>query len=268
MQCMLFGPLLWASPSHKAGFLRLHNISQTLEVNPLLPPRASTTSKTDSQRFAHLLRAIEHVPPTLNRTGMYMEFGVRQARMLSRLAKSSAGRHAVWHGFDSFEGLPETSVPTDRWKAGQYSLQSRVPQVGLPNVKLHKGWFNETLSAFFKERLGPVAFMHMDADIYESTRDVRTVHVLAPDSSPAAHRPDQQIASERPLTRRCCRWSSPAVARGLAPSSPSTNSLGVKHSFSTSIGRYKRRPRAGTWRTNSSATRSPRALRMQGQRCS
>ena len=38
------------------------------------------------------------------------------------------------------------------------------------NVELHQGWFNETLPAFVEQHSGPVSFVHLDADLYASTR--------------------------------------------------------------------------------------------------
>lgn len=45
---------------------------------------------------------------------------------------------------------------------------------GLKNVELHQGWFNETVGKFLREqpRNKPVAFCHLDADIYSSTLTV------------------------------------------------------------------------------------------------
>ena len=47
---------------------------------------------------------------------------------------------------------------------------------GLPpvreNVKLHKGWFDEVLPGFKQEFEGPLAFLHLDADLYSSTKVV------------------------------------------------------------------------------------------------
>ena len=40
------------------------------------------------------------------------------------------------------------------------------------NVKLHKGWFNESLPVWVNEHLGPILFMHLDADLYTSTKTI------------------------------------------------------------------------------------------------
>ena len=38
------------------------------------------------------------------------------------------------------------------------------------NVTLIKGWFNETLPAFLATNQGDVAFLHVDCDLYSSTK--------------------------------------------------------------------------------------------------
>jgi hypothetical protein len=44
----------------------------------------------------------------------------------------------------------------------------RVPS----NVLLHKGWFSNTIPAWCETVSGPVAFLHIDCDIYSSTVDI------------------------------------------------------------------------------------------------
>ena len=40
------------------------------------------------------------------------------------------------------------------------------------NVRLYRGWFEDTLPAFCEQHPGPIAFLHLDADLYSSTRTV------------------------------------------------------------------------------------------------
>ena len=40
------------------------------------------------------------------------------------------------------------------------------------NVRLYKGWFEDTLPPFREQHPGPVAFLHLDADLYSSTRTI------------------------------------------------------------------------------------------------
>jgi hypothetical protein len=41
-----------------------------------------------------------------------------------------------------------------------------------PNVKLHKGLFSDTLPGWIAENLEPIAFVHVDCDLYRSTCDL------------------------------------------------------------------------------------------------
>ena len=99
--------------------------------------------------------------------GLVMEFGVATGSSITLIAKDTPG--AV-HGFDSFEGLPEDWAGRHEPK-GAYSTGGRLPRVP-PNVKLHKGWFDKTLPAFLGEHADPVSFLHVDCDLYSSTRCV------------------------------------------------------------------------------------------------
>jgi len=98
--------------------------------------------------------------------GLICEFGVHEGESINRIARWVPD--AEIHGFDSFEGLPE------EWQSdigkGAFAT-SRVPKVA-SNVKLHKGWFDSTLPGFRSEHSGPIAFLHVDADLYSSTRTI------------------------------------------------------------------------------------------------
>ena len=79
------------------------------------------------------------------------------------------------HGFDSFEGLP---LPWDRGPdirpAGHFHTHGKRPYVP-PNVKLHVGWFTDTLPTWLDQHPGPMRFLNIDSDIYQSALDVLTL---------------------------------------------------------------------------------------------
>lgn len=97
--------------------------------------------------------------------GLIAEFGVFRGASINHLARLT---EKPVHGFDSFEGLPEKWG--EGFEAGKFEIE------GLPNVRgnvvLHKGWFDETLPVFREQYPGRVDFLHMDADLYSSTRTV------------------------------------------------------------------------------------------------
>jgi hypothetical protein len=108
------------------------------------------------------VRALELAPPE----GMTLECGVYFGRSLEIIGRHTTG--AV-HGFDSFQGLPEAW--TEHEGAGAYTTAGRLPKVP-GHVRLHPGWFEATLPGFFKANPGPIRLLHVDCDLYSSTRTV------------------------------------------------------------------------------------------------
>jgi hypothetical protein len=98
--------------------------------------------------------------------GLMLEFGVFNAKSINYVAKRIGARKI--YGFDSFEGLAEDWGGTAALKS-HFTLGGRLPQV-VKNVTLVKGWFDKTVPVFLQEHAGPIAFAHMDADTYESTK--------------------------------------------------------------------------------------------------
>lgn len=99
--------------------------------------------------------------------GLVLEFGVEKGASLRTLAEVYSGDV---HGFDSFEGLPHDWSGTFEQR-GKFHMQGRKPVVP-PNAKLHVGWFDKTLPDFLRETNGNAALVHIDCDIYESTKTV------------------------------------------------------------------------------------------------
>ncbi|MCP2258104.1 Macrocin-O-methyltransferase (TylF) [Streptoalloteichus tenebrarius] len=116
--------------------------------------------------FPHPLATLEHgLSLAAEVEGMALEFGVFGGTTLKVIAAAREGREV--YGFDSFQGLPEdwrTGFP-----AGSFD-RDQLPDV--PGAELVVGWFDDTLPSFVAEHEGPVAFLHLDADLYSSTRTV------------------------------------------------------------------------------------------------
>jgi hypothetical protein len=114
-------------------------------------------------------------PPTLAAAlnevtldGTLAEFGVYKGTSLTQIAKFFPDRTV--HGFDSFVGLPHAWGGTKG--AGAFDLGAKPPKLPVSNVKFHIGWFDDTVPAFAKQHSGPLAFAHLDADLYSSTKTV------------------------------------------------------------------------------------------------
>ncbi len=103
---------------------------------------------------------------SIDDAGLLLEFGVFKGNSVNFISEYHPTR--LVYGFDSFEGLPETWT---RDHKGKYSLGGALPRVR-SNVSLIKGWFEETLPKFVKDHEGPCAFIHIDCDLYSSTKTV------------------------------------------------------------------------------------------------
>jgi len=121
----------------------------------------------DATIFADRWDLLSFALGAASKDGLALEFGVGDGGSLRHLTVGS-GRQ--FHGFDSFEGLPEAWSGTFE-RAGKFSRRGVLPQVPA-NVTLHKGWFDKTLPEFLRAQTGPVAFLHVDCDLYSSTKTV------------------------------------------------------------------------------------------------
>jgi hypothetical protein len=99
--------------------------------------------------------------------GLFAEFGVHMGGSINHIARAVKAKNVTVYGFDSFEGLKEDWRGTS-YRAGHFTLGGRPPDV-LPNVRLIKGWFDETVPRFLADHAGPFSFIHLDAVTFEST---------------------------------------------------------------------------------------------------
>lgn len=111
--------------------------------------------------------------------GLVLEFGTATGRTLNQFAYWLPNQ--IIFGFDSWQGLPEkfNDLP-----AGHFAQP--LPEV-LPNCRLVQGWFGArpaqdqsgiaefTAREFAKVRKEPIKLLHLDADLYSSTKTVLDV---------------------------------------------------------------------------------------------
>ena len=115
--------------------------------------------------FPHPDDTLRYAAGLVQVPGMALEFGVASGHTLRLMVGGLPGRKVV--GFDVFTGLPET------WRTGFPAgafAQKLLPDV--PGADLVVGLFDESLPGFLAEHDEPVAFLHLDADLYSSTRTV------------------------------------------------------------------------------------------------
>jgi hypothetical protein len=107
---------------------------------------------------------LAHAASIAKRDGLWLEFGVASGRTIRHLAALQSG---PLYGFDSFEGLP------DAWRTGypKGKFGGQLPTVP-GNVELIQGWFSDTLSAFLSTHTGDVSLLHVDCDLYSSTKTI------------------------------------------------------------------------------------------------
>jgi hypothetical protein len=124
--------------------------------------------------------------------GDYLEFGTFQGRSFTaffRAAEKYGLNDMRFFGFDSFEGLPETTTcgppkpggSPAAFAAGNYACSQdefeatlRRNEVDISKVTLIPGFYSESLTESLKTELAidSAGIVNVDCDIYESTVDV------------------------------------------------------------------------------------------------
>ena len=103
-----------------------------------------------------------------DRRVLYLEFGVYQGRAMRYWSRALTNPLSHLHGFDSFEGLPESF---DKWGKGAFDTGGQVPVFPDPRVRFFKGWFEDTLPGY-EPPPHDALVMNLDADLYSSTKTV------------------------------------------------------------------------------------------------
>jgi hypothetical protein len=126
-----------------------------------------TASMAEARRFRDNLDLLEFAADAAAQSGLVLEFGVYSGKTINLLAERLPGRRI--HGFDQFDGSPET------WRPGferGTSLRTELPEVR-ENVTLIVGWFDRTLPDFMAGHPDePVALLHIDCDLGSSAETV------------------------------------------------------------------------------------------------
>lgn len=142
--------------------------------------RFSAFTMISEQDFVNTLRLAERVNGI---EGCVVQCGVWKGGMGAGLASVIEGGRQYFL-FDSFQGLPlardidglaakvwqaNTNGPTyyDNCRASLEDARSAMKLSGTNKYELFEGWFEDTLPAFVPPE--PIAFLHLDADWYEST---------------------------------------------------------------------------------------------------
>lgn len=163
------------------------------ELLPAAPPDLMTTIIRNDGRSETYFRAIEFVNFE-QVPGDIVECGVFGGLSLALLARGASfdpnGMARRIIGIDTFEGLPAATEPHARWRTGDCAaMHAWHPLVrvgdpisaettrelfargGLAPPILHKGLFADVFPRIVPSDISAIALLHVDCDLYESTRD-------------------------------------------------------------------------------------------------
>ena len=131
------------------------------------------------KKFARLFYFHDLYQQIENLEGAVVECGVAYGDSIvvfAALAEREGKKRKVF-GFDSFAGFPEPAkedVSSRNPKAGEFGdatltrVKNQIQKAGVPMPTLVKGFVKDTLPSFNE----PIAFLHIDVDLYEPYKDV------------------------------------------------------------------------------------------------
>ena len=113
-------------------------------------------------------RMFDYIHRHISEEGWLLEFGVANGYSINSLAARMPDRPIF--GFDSFKGMTHDMTGWEVMK-GDFNLNG-VPPLVASNVELFKGYFDKTIKQWMDTHTGPIAFLNVDCDLYESTKTV------------------------------------------------------------------------------------------------
>ena len=144
----------------------LKHYSSNLLVDMSLEAKKSTleyikANMVDAPYFEKHPQLVSYALSRIETKGLNLEFGVGRGKSMRWIAPNVDGKV---HGFDSFEGIQE------HWNGNPIGSFAQKKMPKLPgNVEFHVGYFDATLPGFLEKHPEPVAFLHVDCDLYSST---------------------------------------------------------------------------------------------------
>ena len=144
----------------------LKHYASNLLVDMNLEAKKSTleyikANMVDAPYFEKHPQLVSYALSRIETKGLNLEFGVGRGKSMRWIAPNVEGNV---HGFDSFEGIQE------HWNGNPIGsfAQKQMPKVP-ENVEFHVGYFDATLPGFLEKHPEPIAFLHVDCDLYSST---------------------------------------------------------------------------------------------------
>jgi Macrocin-O-methyltransferase (TylF) len=159
-------------------------------LNAISKPRKLLRRATTSlYRIDHVYDVLREFTREFQGPFSILEFGTAQGYAFAKLLYATrylgVENRVFVHGFDSFEGLPKATNAEDRgftgndWMEGAYlasyeTLKTYCEKQGHKNFRLHKGYFENTLTDVLLSELReqqPI-LVWVDCDLYTSSRTV------------------------------------------------------------------------------------------------
>lgn len=136
-----------------------------------------TASVPEESVYDLYIRAVQAATVT---PGLFLEFGVASGTTMQRfydvIRDHTDRRDMTLYGFDSFLGLPEA------WYTEKVGAFACPPPKSLLDLEVRnnrvvfvEGWFSDTLPTFLAEHPEPCWLVHIDCDLYSSTKCVLTL---------------------------------------------------------------------------------------------
>jgi len=134
-------------------------------------------------KFTHLLEAVNYCK-VAKMPQVYFEFGCHSARTFSAVVGTALHMkmdQMKFYAFDSFQGLPTTDANEDGiFQTGTFNtpieefLTKVFKKTGyrLNKENVVKGYFSDSLTPELQEKMPQVGIVHIDVDLYSSTKDV------------------------------------------------------------------------------------------------
>ena len=125
--------------------------------------------RDEDKYYSYKIISLDAATREVSISGDFAQFGVYRGRCARRILRYLP-KNSSLHLFDSFEGLPEDWIGS--FKKGTFALpEEEIPVFNDKRVKIHKGWFTDSLPRFIETQDDILAFVHIDCDLYSSTLD-------------------------------------------------------------------------------------------------
>lgn len=154
-------------------------VENTQHVNFLLKRRTEEFTKLlsiiqASETFPYRKNIHDWVVSKILPSSRCLEFGVYKGDTINYMASRLPNNR--FYGFDSFDGLPESWFNQTHYRPKGHFKTDKSALHFEKNVEIFPGWFNKSIPKFLStltsEELRSIQFIHIDCDLYSSTKTI------------------------------------------------------------------------------------------------